>query len=348
MAQQQNPILAMLNRGAAPSSVPQAGMPNAAGPLNSGLTGGAATGMTMMPAAPLAAPATTSLDLPTGLQNLIGGGAPAAINEGALQPIQSGTVAANPQYPVLDFRMQPTYAAGGMVGAGGMPDTTGQMPAAGMKPQGAGGARMSKAVMEQHINDMMRRNPQMVQQIQQAIMTGLQNGELTQQELNMGVQLATVAVQNPEMYPQVRNFAIQQGLADEQSLSPQYDEGLLFVILLAARIAQQSMGGQNMIQGGSPQMAEMPMMRTGGLVSDAVARMSPSHGMTMSNDSNSAKPVTAGNHGMNGGPVVGPGTGTSDSVPIRVSHGEYVIPAHVVKMKGKEFFDSLLDKYKEA
>jgi hypothetical protein len=346
MAQQQNPILAMLNRGAAPASVPQGGAPSSQSPLGAGLTGGVATGAPMMPAAPIATPATTSLDLPSGLQALIGGGAPAAVNEGALQPIQSGTVASNPQYPVLDFRMQPTYAAGGMVGAGGMPDTTGQMPAAGMKPQGGG--RMSKAVMEQHINDMMRRNPQMVQQIQQAIMTGLQNGELTQQELNMGVQLATVAVQNPEMYPQVRNFAIQQGLADEQSLSPQYDEGLLFVILLAARIAQQAMGGQNMIQGGTPQMAEMPMMRSGGLVSDAVALMSASHGMTQSNDNSSAKPVTAGNHGMNGGPVVGPGTGTSDSVPIRVSHGEYVIPAHVVKMKGKEFFDSLLDKYKEA
>lgn len=347
MAQQQNPILAMLNRGAAPSSVPQAGAPNAAGPLSSGLTGGAATGVPMMPAAPLSTPATTSLDLPTGLQTLIGG-APTAINENALQPIQSGTVAANPQYPVLDFRMQPTYAAGGMVGAGGMPDTTGQIPAAGMKPQGAGGARMSKAVMEQHINDMMRRNPQMVQQVQQAIMAGLQSGELTQQELNMGVQLATVAIQNPEMYPQVRNFAIQQGLADEQSLSPQYDEGLLFVILLAARIAQQVMGGQNMIQGGTPQMAEMPMMRSGGLVSDAIAQMSPSHGMTPSNYDSAAKPVTSGAHGGSGGPVVGPGTGTSDSVPIRVSHGEYVIPAHVVKMKGKEFFDSLLEKYKEA
>jgi hypothetical protein len=303
----------------------------------------------MMPAAPIAAPATTSLDLPSGLQALIGGGgAPAAVNEAALQPIQSGTVAANPQYPVLDFRMQPTYAAGGMVGAGGMPDMSGQMPAAGMKPQGSSGGRMSKQVMEQNISDMMRKNPQMVQQIQQAIMAGLQSGELTQQELNMGVQLATVAIQNPEMYPQVRNFAIQQGLADEQSLSPQYDEGLLFIILLAARIAQQAMGGQNMIQGGSPQMAEMPMMRSGGLVSDAVAQMGASRNMSMSNDSDSAKPVTTGNHGMNGGPVVGPGTGTSDSVPIRVSHGEYVIPAHVVKMKGKEFFDSLLDKYKEA
>jgi hypothetical protein len=265
-----------------------------------------------------AAPATTSLDLPAGLQSLIGG-APPMVNEAALQTIPTGTVASNPQFPALDFRMQPTYAQGGMVGMDGQPDMTG---AAGMKP-GAGGGRMSQAVMEQNINDMMRKNPQMVQQIQNTIQAGLQSGELTQQELNMAVQLATVALQNPEMYPYVRNFAIQQGLADEQSLSPQYDEGLLFVILLAARIAQQSMGGQNMIQGGSPAMAgNQPQMAmaNGGQVSD----------------------------GTQGGKVVGPGHDTSDNITIAVSPGEYVIPAKIVKMKGKEFFDSLLDKYKDT
>jgi hypothetical protein len=54
-----------------------------------------------------------------------------------------------------------------------------------------------------------------------------------------------------------------------------------------------------------------------------------------------------------GGRIRGPGTGTSDSVPalvdgrkpIRVSSGEYVVPADVVKQKGQEFFDKLLQKY---
>jgi hypothetical protein len=32
-------------------------------------------------------------------------------------------------------------------------------------------------------------------------------------------------------------------------------------------------------------------------------------------------------------------------VLIQAHEGEYVIPAHVVKMKGKEFFDSMLEKY---
>ena len=317
MANGRNPILEMLNRQSVPASVPQSTVaPSGASPLGMGLTGAVAA--PQMPMQAPAAPATTSLDLPAGLQSLIGG-APPMVNETALQTIPTGTVASNPQFPALDFRMQPTYAQGGMVGMDGQPDMTG---AAGMKP-GAGGGRMSQAVMEQNINDMMRKNPQMVQQIQNTIQAGLQSGELTQQELNMAVQLATVALQNPEMYPYVRNFAIQQGLADEQSLSPQYDEGLLFVILLAARIAQQSMGGQNMIQGGSPAMAgNQPQMAmaNGGQVSD----------------------------GTQGGKVVGPGHDTSDNITIAVSPGEYVIPAKIVKMKGKEFFDSLLDKYKDT
>ena len=45
------------------------------------------------------------------------------------------------------------------------------------------------------------------------------------------------------------------------------------------------------------------------------------------------------------GRVSGPGTGISDSIPARLSDGEYIIPADVVKSKGVEFFDKLLDKY---
>jgi hypothetical protein len=49
----------------------------------------------------------------------------------------------------------------------------------------------------------------------------------------------------------------------------------------------------------------------------------------------------------NGGKVVGPGTGTSDSIPvvgtnIRVSDGEYIIPADVVAKFGASAFDELV------
>jgi hypothetical protein len=55
-----------------------------------------------------------------------------------------------------------------------------------------------------------------------------------------------------------------------------------------------------------------------------------------------------------GGKIVGPGTGTSDSVsainvddgsPVQVSNGEYVIPEDVVRALGTKYFDKLLEKY---
>lgn len=42
-----------------------------------------------------------------------------------------------------------------------------------------------------------------------------------------------------------------------------------------------------------------------------------------------------------GGHITGPGTGTSDSIPARLSNGEYVIKASVVKKLGKAFFDHI-------
>jgi hypothetical protein len=158
-------------------------------------------------------------------------------------------------------------------------------------------------------------------QIRGSIQEVLATGELTQQELNTIVQLATVAAQNPEMYPYVRRFAIQQGIATEQDLPAQYDQGLVFVLLLAARAVQADLGGQNMMQGGTPMMAGGP-------------------DVTASQVSSGALPSMA-----KGGTV--PQSKKSDgSVLINAHEGEYVIPRHVVEMKGKEFFDTLVEKYR--
>ena len=212
----------------------------------------------------------------------------------------------------------PSYQAGGMIGQGGMPEPMG----AGLAPQGQmpqGG--MTPQMLEMQVNQFATQHPQQVAQIRAAIMEVMQTGELTQQELNMIVQLATVAAQNPEMYPYVRNFAIQNGIATEQDLPPQYDQGLVFVLLLAARAIQADMGGQNMMQGGSPAMAGGPDVTASQVSSGAIPSMAKG-GMT-------------------------PDSKKSDgSVLINAHEGEYVVPAHVVKMKGKEFFDSLVEKYK--
>jgi hypothetical protein len=43
----------------------------------------------------------------------------------------------------------------------------------------------------------------------------------------------------------------------------------------------------------------------------------------------------------NGGPISGPGTGTSDSIKANLSNGEYVMSADVVQKLGEDFFDLL-------
>jgi hypothetical protein len=48
-----------------------------------------------------------------------------------------------------------------------------------------------------------------------------------------------------------------------------------------------------------------------------------------------------------GGVVRGPGTGISDSIPAKLSDGEFVIPADVVKRKGLDFFEGMIKKYHE-
>ena len=317
-----------------PMSIPQPGMPQPTGPAAVNLSQVPAPQMQPPPAAgigsfraELPAP-TTSLDLPQSLQGLLGSNTPqTTVNEQAISAntqLSGGTTATNPQAATLDFRMQPPFAQGGMVGQNGMP----VMPS-GMRTGGSSQQRMSPQMLEMQLQDFMRKNPQQVQQIQKAIMAGLQSGEITQDELHKAGQLAMTALQNPEMYPYIRNFAIQQGMADEQSLSPQYDEGLVFVLILAIRAAEAgglSMGAGTPAAGGAPSpMSNNPVMGMAG------------GGM-----------VHVGSNAQHGGAVSGPGTGTSDSIPIRVSHGEYVIPAHVVQMKGKEFFDSLLQKYQKA
>jgi len=323
-----NPVLSILNQQPkAPVALPQmpGGVP--VGPAAVNLTNAPEPQMAPAPAIgfadlPTGGAPTTSLDLPASLQGLLGQQTPQqTVNQQAIQPIPTGTVASNPQFPTLDFRMQPTFAQGGMVGDNGMP----------VLPAGVRSGpkqRMTAQQMELQLAEFMRKNPQPVAQIQQAIMAGVQAGEITMEELNMAGQLAMTALQNPDMYPYIRNFVIQQGMMEEGDLPPQYDEGLIFVLLLAVRAVQQAGGGAPM--GGNPAM--------GG---NALQGQQPVMNMAQGGY------VTTGDHAATGGAVVGPGTETSDSIPIRVSKGEYVIPAHIVKMKGKEFFDSLLEKYKE-
>lgn len=46
-----------------------------------------------------------------------------------------------------------------------------------------------------------------------------------------------------------------------------------------------------------------------------------------------------------GGKVGGPGGPRDDRVPAMLSNGEYVIPAHIVRKLGTDYFDAMLEKY---
>ena len=254
-----------------------------------------------------AVPSSTSLDLPPAIQSLIDMPA-AGVASGAIRPIQTGTVAQDPNFPALDFRMQPTYEEGGMVGPGGMP-----MRPAGVQPQQ--GAAVNPQMLEMQVNEIMSQNPEAVARIRAGIEAGIQSGELDANELNTIIQLAKTVMQNPEMYPQIRQMAIQRGIATEADLPAQFDEGLVIAIIAAGK----SMEADVQIEGGQAPMPQPPVqeMEFGGMVNG------PSH------DQGGVRVKMKG-----GG-------------EIEVEGGEYVIPKDVVKKKGTDFFDKMLQAEKD-
>ncbi len=254
---------------------------------------------------------TASLDLPPALASILAmpaaGAAPmsaagpaAPMAPAAPSPTLGGALGGQ---PTMQPQPLPSFQEGGMIGPGGMP-----MGGAPAQPS----APMNPAERDQLLNQSINQNPQMVQEIQATLMAGLQSGEITPQELNMIIQLTQLAAQNPDMYPYVRRFAIQQGIAAEDDLPMQYDEGLMIAMLTVAKAAQQMIqGGESMMGGQAPMTgqleATMPSMKDGGTVKGK----------------------------------------TDAPVPIMAHEGEYVIPKNVVQMKGREFFDRLVEQYKD-
>lgn len=259
----------------------------------------------------------TSADLPPALASLLNVGNTPTM---ATPPMGIAT-AAMPAGPAG----MPSYQVGGMVGPGGMPIRAGasqipMMPAAGAQPMGATpqgmggmagmaglapqGASQQNLRPEQIIPEaqkFVQQNPQQVQQIIAQVQQIIQTGEITLEELNMVVQMARTAAINPAMYPQLRQIAIQRDLVDPESISEQFDPGLIFVLVLLGEAMQSGM-----IAGQMQPNQPMPSFQRGGKV---------------------------------------PGDETSRPVVAQVHEGEYVIPAHVVRAKGTEFFDKMLQAH---
>lgn len=186
---------------------------------------------------------TDSMDLPTSIREALG----------MTRPTQAGLYA---------------YQDGGMVGPGGMPIGPNSAPVA--TPAGLGSAPMTPSAMpiapmediEMSIQKLEQQAPEKLAEIRGLMQQAVQSGELTPQELNMIVQLAQVAAQDPSMYPQIRRFAIQQGLATEADLPVQYDQALVIALLVVARS----------MQGGGAAPAPQPIaMEMGGMVPAATS-----------------------------------------------------------------------------
>lgn len=217
--------------------------------------------------------ATTSLDLPDKIQSIL--------NMGNEQPMTTSVQ---------------SYQEGGMVQRAGVQTL----------PQQSG--FMDSARVDTEINQMISQNPEVAGRIKVAIEAGLQSGEITMEELNMAIQLAKTVVQNPNLYPQIRQFAIQKGLATEQELPLDYDEGLVIALLTAAKSLSFNM---------QPNNQPIQEMQDGGVLKG------PSH--------------DAG-----GIPVKVAGVNNAE-----MEGGEYVIPKKVVMAKGTEFFDKMLANYED-
>lgn len=227
-----------------------------------------------------------------------------------------------------------SYQEGGMVQPAGVS----------MQPQQ--GQPMNAEMLEMQINQSAAQSPEMIARVRAGIEAGLRSGELNMEDLNMAIELAKTVAQNPALYPQVRQFVIQKGLATEAELPPEYDEGIVIALLIAAKAMATDIEfeGQAPIQPGQP--APVQDMKDGGLLE-----------VPEGNRGLSKLPEEVRNkmgYMQDGGVLKGPAH-SDGGIPVKVAGvnnaemegGEYVIPKKVVMAKGTEFFDKMLANYED-
>lgn len=260
------------------------------------------------------------------------------------------------------------YADGGMPGQ--MPPPSPQMqgpqpqqpPQAGLPPPPQGGQQQGgpfqgggqSPTVDPHMASMridqaIQQHPELAGQLQQAA----QQMGITPQNAQQVSQIVMLAMQRPELYPQIRQYCIQTFGLDDADMPPQFDPQFLSVLAVLAHVAS---GGAGLTAPPPPDTGGPPMAPMQGAPGSGPPGGAPPAGQPPGQPQMQGQPPTqldqppmqapAGQRPMQGGGgVQGPGTGTSDSIPARLSDGEFVIPADVVKAKGTEFFQKLLDQY---
>lgn len=220
--------------------------------------------------------------------------------------------------PVAQPKPMPSYALGGMVGPGGQPVRPNIPGMPGLSGPSAGG--MGPQQMELEARRFVQQHPEQVAQIREAVQEAMDDGDITQQQLVVLTNMARVALQNPEMYPQLKQAIISQGILEQDELPPEFDQGVMFIFLLISQVMQSSAPVQPGMQaaGGSDVAAPTP---------------------------GSAQPPGQMPSMKKGGALPARSPNDDGSIPIRAHEGEYVVPSHVVRAKGTEFFDKLVQSY---
>jgi hypothetical protein len=239
--------------------------------------------------------------------------------------------------PVYGAEEQPVprFADGGLVepgagqppagpGAATPPVNTGVTPGgAGLAtPEGGAATPTGGANMEAEAKKLLRENPEVAAQMLKAAQDALEMGEMTEEMLIQGGKMAIVVSRNPDMYPKMKQRLDAMGAPD---VPAEYDPEFVFTVMLLYLAWQQ----KDQLQATGSAGGDV-----GGTGDDGVQ------------DFRDGGYVTHGSKAAGGGPVVGMGGPRDDMIRADLSNGEYVIPAHVVRDKGVDFFDKMLENYK--
>lgn len=208
----------------------------------------------------------------------------------------------------------PSFAAGGMMSPQGAPVRPGDVMQPSYPDQNAIGADapvpLEVGQIDAEASTMIKANPQVVQQVQNLVAYAIESGELTQEELNMAVQLAKTALANPASYPQVRQFAIQNGLGTEADIPQEIDKGMLFALISVGKAMQN---GAPTAQAPQTPSSPAPMQQAGII------------------------------------PEYRDGGMTGDKPHIAKVHArEYIMPEKALLYHGKKHFDKLVEQANEV
>lgn len=210
----------------------------------------------------------------TGANNDTLGGSPVSFAEGGMMTDQGTAIRPNQGMMPPSAGTGRTLPSARFKVEAQMPQGMNAMPPSGQPLGAANSAPIDNVQIEQEAQRFVQQRPQEVQKIQEVIALAMQTGELTPEELNTAVQLAKTALARPESYPQIRAFAIQNGLATEQDIPQQMDQGLLYALIVAGKAMQSgaptnNQGNAMQGQGPSPtQHSVVPEYKKGGMTGD--------------------------------------------------------------------------------